>query len=483
MGLWGLSILGGHPRQVSDEGWSASVSPDGSQIAYLKSAGFGETGQEIWLMRADGTDQRKIISLSEDGAVFASPAWSPDGRWIAYVKLRYGPYNNEAWIELFNLEHRTRSVAVAEPRLDWALKWLADGRLLYSVDEPPPSQNTSNFWIVGMDLSTGHPSGIPSRITTGDDFVDQPSVTADGKGLVFNRLKPQLDVFLAEFFAKGPRLGTPRRLTLDDADDLPFDWTFDDGSVLFTSNRTNASNIFNIFRQRIDESSAEMLVSGPEQKTISRLNPDGTQILYLASLNTQDIGGARMAEGQNKPQVVRLMRPPILGRPSQVVLEAPNITNFQCSRAPADTCVLSQPDPKDLVFSAFDPMKGTLRQVAKLDEAPGGWNFSLSPDGTVIAAVELSAIKHQIQLVSLSGQPTRQITVKDWNNFMSIDWAADVKGFFVSSNPTGRLATLLYVDLAGNATSLQKMKNFSASWAIPSHNGKLVAIPAPTTES
>src|SRR3984893_15198437 len=144
MGLWVLSILGGNPRQVSDEGWSASVSPDGSQIAYLKSAGFGETGQEIWLMRADGTDQRKIISLSEDGTVFASPAWSPDGRWIAYVKLRYGPYNNEAWIELFNLEHRTRSVAVAEPRLDWALKWLADGRLLYSVDEPPPSQNTSN---------------------------------------------------------------------------------------------------------------------------------------------------------------------------------------------------------------------------------------------------------------------------------------------------------------------------------------------------
>jgi hypothetical protein len=80
-----------------------------------------------------------------------------------------------------------------------------------------------------------------------------------------------------------------------------------------------------------------------------------------------------------------------------------------------------------MVFSAFDPIKCTLRRVAKLDEGPGGWNFSLSPEGTVIAAVELSAIKHQIQLVSLSGQPTRVITVKDWNNFMSVDWAADGK--------------------------------------------------------
>jgi eukaryotic-like serine/threonine-protein kinase len=90
MGLWVLSILGGNPRKLSDEGWSASVSPDGSQIAFLKSAGFGESGQEIWLMRADGTDQRKIVSPSEDGTTFASPSWSPDGRWIAYEKFRYG---------------------------------------------------------------------------------------------------------------------------------------------------------------------------------------------------------------------------------------------------------------------------------------------------------------------------------------------------------------------------------------------------------
>src|SRR5260370_18639687 len=97
-----------------------------------------------------------------------------------------------------------------------------------------------------MDLSTGHPSGIPSRITTGDDFVDQPSVTADGKGLVFNRLKPHLDVFLAEFFAKGLRLGTPRRLTLEDADDLPLDWTYAASAVSFTANRPSTSNIFQI---------------------------------------------------------------------------------------------------------------------------------------------------------------------------------------------------------------------------------------------
>jgi len=482
MGLWEMPIVGGNPRQLSGEGWSASVSPDGALITFLKTAVFGETGEELWLMRADGSDQRRIISSNGDGTAFSSPVWSPDGHWIAYDKFRFGAYSNEAWIELFNLEHGTRNVIITEPQLEWGLEWLADGRLIYAIAEPPPSQNSSNFWTVNVNSTMGRSTGVPVKITSGDDHVNQPSITADGKELVFSRYQPQLDVYVAEFFVKGPHLGTPRRLTLDNSDDLPFDWTFDDSSVLFTSNRTNASSIFNIFRQRIDESSAEMLVSGPEQKSVARLNSDGSEILYLVSLSSQDTGGQRRSEVQQESRVVRLMRAPVQGGPSQLVLEAPNIINFQCSRTGTDICVLSQAEPKEYPFSVFDPMKGTLRQAAKLEETPSGWNWGLSPDGTLIAAVEVGATQHQIRLVSLAGQPAREITVKDWNNFMSLDWAADGKGFFISSNLTGRLDTVLYVDLAGNATPLWQVKNSQAAWAIPSHNGKYVAIPAPTTE-
>jgi eukaryotic-like serine/threonine-protein kinase len=480
MGLWVLSILGGNPRQISDEGWSASVSPDGSQIAFLKTASFGETGQEVWSMRADGTDQRKLIPRSQDGTVFASPVWSPDGQWISYTRLHYGPYGNDVSIEVFNLKHGTSSVVLREPLLDWALKWLADGRLLYAKDEPPPSQNTSNFWVAPMDLNTGHISGIPSRITTGDDFVDQPSLTSDGKRLVFNRLKPQTDVYLAEFFAKGPRLGTPRRLTLDDSDDLPFDWTADDSAVLFVSNRTGTNNVFNIFRQRIDQTYAELLVSGPEQKTISRLNPDGSQILYLVPTSPRDDGDQQRAEVARGGQLIRLMRAPVNGGPAQTVLEAANIVNHQCSRSPADVCVLSTANAGSLVFSLFDSLSGNPREVAKLGST-GDW--SLSPDGTSIASVTFSANDSRIQLISLSGRPTREIAVKGWNSFTSLDWAAGGKGFFVSSNPTGRLSTLLHVDLMGNAHPLWQVKNFQATWAIPSRSGKYVAIPAPTIGS
>ena len=104
-GLWAVSILGGSPRQLSDEGWSASVSPDSSQIVFLKGAGFAETGQEIWLMRANGADPRKLISFPQGRLL--TPVSSPDGRWIAYLKSKVGPHGEEPSIEVFNLEHGT----------------------------------------------------------------------------------------------------------------------------------------------------------------------------------------------------------------------------------------------------------------------------------------------------------------------------------------------------------------------------------------
>src|ERR1700676_1647777 len=121
IGLWAMPIVGGNPRQLADEGWFASVSPDGSQITFLKTASYGQTGQEVWLMRADGSDQRKITSASESRVSFSSPAWSPDGRWIAYDKFRSGNFSDEGRIDLFNLEHGTKSTVVNQPLLGWGV--------------------------------------------------------------------------------------------------------------------------------------------------------------------------------------------------------------------------------------------------------------------------------------------------------------------------------------------------------------------------
>jgi len=128
--------------------------------------------------------------------------------------------------------------------VDAGLQWLADGRLLYVLFEAPPNRYNSDVFVAKLNPVTARFEGTPARITIGDGIISQPSITADGKHLAFNRLKAQMDVYVSEFSSKGAKLSAPRRLTLDDADDFPFDWTPDDKAVFFTSNRTRSSQIF-----------------------------------------------------------------------------------------------------------------------------------------------------------------------------------------------------------------------------------------------
>ena len=298
--------------------------------------------------------------MSSQLEVFHTSSWSPDGSRIVYEVNH--PFVRDSSINSCALDGSDVRVLFSDPSLHFGMKWLADGRLLFARDEPTPSDinpsfatsnpnntNNSNFWFVNM--ANGAIRGAPTRVTNGYGFVDQPSVTSDGKHLVFSRAKPESDVYLAEFFPGKLQISTPRRLTLDDADDYPFDWTGDSKAVVFTSNRNGTSNIFT---QRIDQLSAEMIVSGSGEKSISRLSPDGTQVLYLAGSNPSDLAA-----------MVRIMRAPISGGPPQGVLEMPYLTNFQCARAPAKVCIPAQTEPKQFVLFRFDPETGSTQPFAK----------------------------------------------------------------------------------------------------------------------
>jgi hypothetical protein len=98
-----------------------------------------------------------------------------------------------------------------------------------------------------------------------------------------------------------------------------------------------------------------------------------------------------------------------------------------------------------------------------------------SPDGSRLGFIEYNALEGRIRLLSLKGDPDRDFVVKGWAGFNSVDWAADGKSLFVSSqSPTSM--TLLHVDLEGNATPLWDQRGVWRTWAIPAPNGRELAI-------
>ena len=106
-------------------------------------------------------------------------------------------------------------------------------------------------------------------------------------------------------------------------------------------------------------------------------------------------------------------------------------------------------DRKQLVFSAFDPVKGRGRELAELKtDATADYEWDLSPDGARIAILKIR--EGRIQILSLNGRAPQEITVTGWNRLTTVVWMANGKGLFVSSLKE-QGSVLLDVDLQGNA--------------------------------
>src|SRR5262249_52924794 len=109
-----------------------------------------------------------------------------------------------------------------------------------------PGPTDTNLWEIKVDAQNGKPAGKPRRITNWTDFsLSMPNATADGKRLVFARVKAQTDVYVGDVGVGGTSLkNTRRRWTLDDRNDEPTAWMRDNKSVLFKSDRSSNYDIY-----------------------------------------------------------------------------------------------------------------------------------------------------------------------------------------------------------------------------------------------
>lgn len=463
--LWEISVLGGGARKIVDEGAQPAVSPDGKQIAFLS----GRTlHQRIWLAGVFGDAPREL--LGEDGDLFGTISWSPDSEKIAYTtaRLTYG-YGTKGRVAVAAVskslvagERVNATTVLSVAGMDAPMVWAPDGRLIYTVDEPRPRQGDSNLWSMQLNADM-KPTGAPLRLTNDQGAVFSVTATSDSKRITYIKGVPQPDVYVAKIEPSG-LLGEPQRLTLDDRRDYPYDWTADNKSVIFTSDRTGE---FGIYRQAIDQSLPEMLLSGSQQWILPRLSPDGTHIFYLPSEMRSD-----------SSYEVPLMSVPLAGGPSRELAKAKWINNLHCSRSPATVCVYSVVSDAGMTFFRFDAPEGVGTQFLQIkDELAQAYNWTLSPDGTTLALAKgkWGGEDSQIRLVSLGGGPDRWLTIHGWPGITSIDWAADSKSIWA---PTAgeKDNALLRIDLQGNARAVWRPKNVGVSWAIPSRDGKMLAL-------
>ena len=114
---------------------------------------------------------------------------------------------------------------------------LPDWRLIYSKREgsvQAAGNATFNLWEVPISPQDGTAAGKPRRLTKWTGFgITDMSATADGKRAAFLKWTAQGDVYVASLQPGNAGIDTPRRLTLDERNDVPTAWSADSREIYF----------------------------------------------------------------------------------------------------------------------------------------------------------------------------------------------------------------------------------------------------------
>jgi len=454
LSMWSISVFGGSPRQLTDDGAGGSVSPDGSHVAFQRN----DFGREEWVMRSDGTDQVKVAA--DQSSWVGQPRWSPDGNRIAYIRMAQTYNVLESSIEVNDWRNLRVQTLLSDNRLGPSVYWLPNGLLIYTLGDPENVQGAS-LWAV-LPQQSGKILASSKRITRGIGWINQVTGSADGKLLTFTRENTVSSVYVGALAPDSTHSVAIRRLTLDENQNLPFAWTPDSKAVLFGSNRNGTSEIF---KQATDQPLAEGMMTSPEQLLQPRVTPDRSEILYIST-----------PKSANLKTLSSIFAIPIAGGTPRLVLEDVGIWNVQCSPLPSGVCMYSNLKGDRTETFRFDVKTGKRLNPPQVDPL---CNWSLSPDG-LQRAIVCDGDKGTIRLRSTVTGETCELKVKGWDDLGSIEWSVDGKSLLPVWHHDSDTA-LLKVALEGNVSVLLRSSNPQILGAIASPDGRSLAIAGAST--
>ena len=205
-------------------------SPDGNQVAFCWD-GDKQDNVDIYL-KLIGAGQ--ALRLTTNAAADCRPAWSPDGRSIAF--LRQLPENRAAVMLISPLGGAERKLAESS---DFHSKpaWSPDGKWLVIADKSSPAEPDALF-LLSME------NGEKRRLTTPPGPVGgdgNPAVSWDGRSLAFVRWRSRVfdgDIYAGDLYSLRlsggfTPIGEPKRLTFDNRYISRPAWTPDGREILF----------------------------------------------------------------------------------------------------------------------------------------------------------------------------------------------------------------------------------------------------------
>jgi len=211
-----------------------SLSPDGNYVAFTWT-GIKQDNPDIYVQQIGAGNP---LRLTTDPANDYNPVWSPDGRWIAFLRSLPEPGHNELRLipplggpEKKLAEIRIRGEIFVTPPY---LAWCPASDCLVVTDSPSESQPAALF-VVSLETGEKRPLTHPTPPATGDT---NPAVSPDGRWLVFRRNLGAVRTGELHLLALGKgaaAAGEPRRLTPASLEAEDPAWMPESKEILFRS--------------------------------------------------------------------------------------------------------------------------------------------------------------------------------------------------------------------------------------------------------
>jgi Tol biopolymer transport system component/predicted Ser/Thr protein kinase len=445
--LYQMASLGGAATQiVKDVDTAVSFSPDGKQITYVR--GTPEKG--LWglmIAASDGSAERTLASFhSFIGRLFvASPAWSPDGKSIAFAFVEFGSGAHPVLKIVSVADGTGRDLYLPEAGSSLGPPvWLPDGDgLLLTVRDSTPGAR-GQIWFVSF------PRGEARRFTNDptDYSVCCLDLTRDGKTLAVMQDNWSSDLWVSTV----ANLDQARQVTSGEQYPAAF-WTADGRLLTRGSGPTVTMGA---------DGSAPTRAPLREAATfLPSACGDGRYLVYAARKGTtSDVWRVDATDGANPTQLTQVgsVNRPVCspdGKWVAYIASSPNTVpsawrvsidgsppsklaeNLDRGRAPISpdsrTLAVRQWGKTPASPSILSAVSAESGKVLHTFESPAGVQvFGWSGDGRAINYALTRGGVGNIWEQSLTGGPAKQITHFKGELIRDFDWSHDGKQLVVA---------------------------------------------------